>query len=144
LLDEDLDAALAVAARLRLSNAQSDRLTALVAPDQRPDRAMQPKQLRRLLYGLGVDRFRDLTLLGWAAARSKEGYAPQGDTARWMTLLDLADQWRAPVFPLGGKDLIDIGVAPGPEMGRLLKQAEDIWLEEDFRPDRKALLARLK
>lgn len=143
LLEGERDQILAVAARLRLSNEDSCRLADLAAPELRPDRHMTPSALRRILHQLGNDLFRDLTLLGWAHARSQEGYVPSGDTSRWMTLLDLADRWRPPDFPLKGEDVLALGIAPGPAIGRLLRQVELFWVEEDFRPDRKKLLAYL-
>jgi poly(A) polymerase len=143
LLEGERDAIFAVAQRLRLSNAASDRLADLAAPALLPDRHMPPPELRRLLYAQGADRFRDLTLLAWSEARSREGYVPAGDSARWMTLLDLADHWRMPVFPLKGEDVLALGLQPGPEVGRLLATVENYWIEEDFRPDRRKLLRHL-
>ncbi len=143
LLDCDGAGCREVAMRLRLSNSDSARLAELVAPEQIPDRSMAPTTLRTLLYHLGVRLFRDLTLLNWAAARSREGYHPAGDTAHWMALLDLADHWTHPILPVGGADVLALGITAGPEVGRLLAAVEAIWIEADFRPDRQALLDRL-
>jgi poly(A) polymerase len=143
LVEGDKQAIFAVAARLRLSNADTERLAALAAPEQLPDRLMPPQALRRMIYQTGAEQFRDLTLLSWSAARSKEGYLPAGDTSRWMALLDLSDHWKMPKFPLGGEDVLALGVAPGPEVGRLLAEVEAYWVDEDFRPDRRKLQRKL-
>jgi poly(A) polymerase len=143
LLEGDGEDCRKVAKRLRLSNAESVRLVELGAPRRIPDRLMTPTDLRRLLYQMGVDLFRDLTMLSWAGVRAQEGYLPSGDTARWMVLLDLADSWSPPVLPIDGKDVLDLGVMSGPEVGKYLAAVEEFWTAADFRPDRRALLAEL-
>ena len=34
-----------------------------------------------------------------------------------------------PVFPLQGKDVLALGVAPGPRVGELLRGVREVWLE---------------
>lgn len=132
-----------VSQRLRLSNAQSDRLMEMAAPRELPDRLMEAPAQRRLLYRLGAERFLDLTLLNWAHHRAEDGYASSGDNGRWMALLDLADDWTIPEFPLRGEDVLALGVPPGPEVGKRLASVKEWWEAEDFRPTREELLARL-
>ncbi len=144
LLRPDAGHASDIAARLRLSNAQTDRLIGLAAPDTVPDRSMDQAEQRRLLYRMGAERFRDLSLLAWAHRRADEGYVPPGDTGRWMAMMDLADDWAIPDFPLRGEDVVASGVPAGPEVGRRLKALRDWWEAEDFRPGRAELLERLK
>jgi poly(A) polymerase len=144
LLKPDREQAEQLASRLRLSNAQTERLIALTAPDIVPDRAMGLPQQRRLLYRLGTERFLDLTLMAWAQVRADEGYVPPGDNGRWMAMLDLIAEWAIPNFPVRGEDVVAAGVPAGPEVGRRLTALRDWWEEEDFRPGRTELLERLK
>lgn len=105
LLDGDADP---LADRLRLSGAERSRLLALRAG---PAPAGDDTALRRLLADVPRD-----VLLGraWLAG------APETLRARLATL-------PVPVFPLGGADLAAAGVAPGPDMGRLLRQVRAWW-----------------
>ena len=41
-------------------------------------------------------------------------------------------------------DVVALGVAPGPEVGRLLEAAERWWVDGDFRATRAQCLARLE
>ena len=50
-------------------------------------------------------------------------------------LLALADGWRRPSMPVGGRELARLGVEPGPETGRLLKAFENGWIADDFPTD---------
>jgi poly(A) polymerase len=58
-------------------------------------------------------------------------------------LLDLAENWEVPRFPVGGDDVTALGVAPGPPVGQLLAAVRRWWEEGDFAADRSACLARL-
>ncbi len=134
LLDSDVGAAV-VAERLRLSNEQRERLAAMAAPSLAVDLAGDERVQRRALHRLGADLYRDLVLL-------RAGQ--QGDAAQARRLLALAAGWRPREFPLKGRDVTALGVAEGPEVGRLLAAVEAWWEEGDFRADRKAALAELK
>ena len=50
-------------------------------------------------------------------------------------LLDMADNWQRPRFPLTGMDVMQAGVAQGPDVGRLLARVEDWWIGTDFAAD---------
>lgn len=133
----------AVSKRLRLSNAQGLRLRTMLssAVALRPE--SDGSDLRRALYELGSEAVRDLLLLGWA--RELAGApATRGRSGPWVERLGLVDAWEAPRFPLRGRDALAMGVARGPEIGRLLRAVETWWEENDFVPDHAACLARLR
>ncbi|HEV8026505.1 MAG TPA: CCA tRNA nucleotidyltransferase [Stellaceae bacterium] len=123
-----------LAERLRLSNEQRDRLTALAQPPWPIDLAGDDAVQRRAVYHLGVERYRDLVLLRAAET---------GEIERVAALLALAESACPPPFPLKGRDVTALGVPPGPEVGRLLAAVEAWWEEGDFRADRAACLAEV-
>ncbi|WP_366554996.1 CCA tRNA nucleotidyltransferase [Aquibaculum sediminis] len=132
LLDCDEQGAATVVQRLRLSNAQRDRLILLRTRPRpvRPD--MEPRALRRTLYRFGVDAVRELLLL----ATAEEGWGAEAlDSARKQV-----DAWLPRSFPLKGRDLLAVGADRGPELGRLLHDLEAWWIEGDFSADHAALL----
>ena len=49
-----------------------------------------------------------------------------------------------PEFPLRGRDGLELGLSPGPDLGRILAMVEQWWANDDFRFDRAACLERLK
>jgi poly(A) polymerase len=118
--------------RLRLANAESERLAALdLWWRMTPAAGGQP--VRALLYRLGPQAFRDRTLLAWA--RSQAGAVD----AAWRDLAMFPQHWSAPVFPLKAADFIARGVAAGPPLGAALRAAEEAWIAADFPGDRAAL-----
>ena len=129
-----------LARRLRLSTAERDRLLAWASAEPvAPDIGDGPFRAR-LFFGdrqAIVDRLR----LGIAAARAKGGALD--DLARLSRLLEEAERFEPPPFPLGGADLAAAGIAPGPAMGAALKRLQGIWVDSGFALGRDALLARL-
>jgi poly(A) polymerase len=118
--------------RLRLSNAESERLLALdgwwrMAPQ--PD----ARAARALLYQLGPQSFADRVFVAWA--RSDAGAAD----GAWHELASLPQHWTAPAFPLKAADFMRRGVAEGPPLGVALRAAEAAWIAVDFPLDRAAL-----
>ena len=137
LLPEDGEAAHAAADALKLSNADRTRLEQALS-GERIAAHLSAKDARRLLYRIGVARFRDKIWLAWAGA-------PKGANAiQWRMLLTMADNWQRPRFPLTGLDVMQAGVPEGPEVGRVLAQVEDWWVGGDFASDEGALRDRLR
>jgi poly(A) polymerase len=83
--------------------------------------------------------------LALAKARGKaEGdMLEMARSARLGKLLELAENWKKPQFPINGTDVMGAGVSAGKQVGETLSALENFWIEENFSPDRAALLARL-
>jgi len=136
LVEVDGEGARALARRLRLANAERDRLVALASPSWKLRLADDRHARRRALYHLGRERFCDVVLLR-AAAVGDEGRRPA------RTLVAFAEKTRLPGFPLKGGDVVALGVAPGPRVKALLTEIATWWEAGDFRATRKACLAAL-
>ena len=127
--------------RLRLSRAERDRLTGLVAPPVVPHPDDPPLYLRRALVSLrDAGRFQDLILLAAATAPTTLESSP----VALSSILKMATDWQAIRFPLSGSDLLAQGLPPGPTIGRWLHALEDWWAEYHFKPDREACLCELR
>jgi poly(A) polymerase len=123
-----------LAQRLRLSNAEAERLTALDGW-WRLSPAAGEQSARALLYRLGPQHFVDQTLLAWS--RSAAGAADRA----WRGLARLPQTWTVPIFPLKSADFVTRGVAAGPALGRAMRSAEESWIAADFPADRTAIEA---
>jgi poly(A) polymerase len=132
-----------LAERLKLSNAEAERLKSWAAAPKLAPTTIE-SDLGRKLYRSGrqpmLDRLR--LLLASARARAATDNDALVEAGGYSRLLKFAEKWTAPKFPLKGADLQAIGVPPGPEMGKLLKRLEEEWVEADFRLDGGALLER--
>jgi poly(A) polymerase len=121
----------------RLSNEQARRIEALLAMSS-PSPKLRDNEQRRILYAVGGQSWRDSVHVAWARSR-----APLTDRA-WKRMLALPKRWSIPLFPVSGRDLIELGYTPGPAMGTDLKQLEERWIASDFRPSKQDLLESLK
>ena len=114
---------------LRLSNAESARLDGLTcAPVLSP--TMDDAELRRARYVLG-DLFAPAVRLCWA----------RSDAEGWHAAYAFADT-PVQVFALKGADLLALGFKPGPDVGRVLRSLEEIWIASDFSASKEALLQK--
>lgn len=138
LLPDDPAAALRAAERLRLSNAQRDRLTAALGTDPRIVSWASPREARRLVYRLGAEAFADRVRLAWAAS-DRPATTPQ-----WRGLLAVGATWAPPAFPLNGEDVVKAGVPRGPMVGEVLREVEAWWIDHDFIDDKFSAIERLK
>ena len=123
-----------LAQRLRLSNAEAERLTALerwwrVSPEP------GGKSARALLYRLGPQHFIDQVLVAWS--RSAAGVADRA----WRGFAELPRTWSAPEFPLKATDFMARGLAAGPALGSAMRAAEQAWIAADFPADAAAIRA---
>jgi poly(A) polymerase len=121
--------------RLRLANAEYERLASMAADWWHISRQLGERAGRVLLYRLGPERFADRVLLAWT--RSPEGAADQP----WRLLATLPARWSAPVFPLRAADFIARGVPKGPRLGAVLAAAEEAWIAAGFPADAAATAA---
>ena len=129
-----------IAIRLCLTKSEAHQLVSLSERIRDLDPSISDELQRQRLYRLGAAVWRDQVLLNWAMDR---GYRDANRTKAWAELLSLPDNWSIPVFPLRGSDVLTLGVAPGPEISRLLTATETWWISGGFIADRDACLAAL-
>ncbi len=130
-------------ARLRFSNAQTDGVTHLVAAPPMPVTPSGP-DLRKWLSTVGRERVNDVLRLHLREART----APASDGVLiCRRCQDLRSELRRnpPLteqeLAIDGRDLIALGMKPGPRFGDLLAHLLALVLEEPERNEREALLA---
>jgi len=119
--------------KLRLTNAEHERLASMAEGWRRISPALSEHVSRALLYRLGPQAFTDHALLGWARSQAT------AHDAGWHSLATLPQRWTAPVFPLKAADLIKRGVEKGPGLGAALAAAEAAWIAAGFPGEQKAL-----
>ncbi|MCI5047423.1 MAG: CCA tRNA nucleotidyltransferase [Aquisalinus sp.] len=117
--------------RLRLSNAQSQRMTA--ASTNRDWLATQPDdtRARELLYRHGTEALQDASLL-LGASDHEAGLV----TDRWQAFFTLPDRWIPPACPFSAANFIARGLPIGPAIGKALTAAEQDWIAADYPQDR--------
>jgi poly(A) polymerase len=126
-----------LAARLRLSNAERDRMARFMEDLAEPlDPDMSEEVAKAAIYRLGNDAFLDRLSASWAVHQG-------GMMGAYAHLAALAMHWDPPEFPLSGKDIATTGIKPGPAIGAALQALEEAWINSGFELTRDDLLERL-
>lgn len=120
LLPSDPQIAETVAARLRLSKAQRLTLARYATPWPGEGTA---RQIAASVQPAGP-------VAHWLLLRAPDN----GLAAGWASL----QGWQVPEFPLGGRDILAMGIDAGPDVARVLGETRRQWIAEDF-PDRARL-----
>ena len=126
----------ALSDRLKLSNAERDRLAVDAAHAGTVSAGLDARGRGRLLHRLGAQTFTDLVYLGWATDP-----APR---RAWRRHLRASARWTPPVFPMRGADVLALGISHGPRVGQILDEVERWWVGGDFKADREKCLGKLR
>lgn len=143
------DEAAALLMRLRLSNAQMDRTLLLATTPKLPPPHATDTDFRRWLSRTGLEVWPAAVRLQFAFAttRARLGLATDDDAesleASWKRARAICDQ-KPPLsvgdLELNGRDLIALGLKPGPRFGTILEGLLS-WVLEDPARNRHELLA---
>ena len=131
------DSASAVSSASRRSNEERDRLGAALGDEVKLTSYMSLREMRRAIYTLGNEAFRDRVMLAWAEA----GHAK---AQQWRALLAHAQMWTPPKLPLTGDEVMAAGVPAGPKVGAVMREVEAWWIDADFPDDKLSIIERLK
>jgi poly(A) polymerase len=128
----------ALADRLRLSNAQKARLISLRTDQPKVVSYMSIREMQRTAYRIGQEALKDRVMLSWA-----QDPKPSNGIG-WRALLEMVNVWERPLLPLSGDDVMLAGVPKGPDVGRVLSEVEDWWVDAGFTDDEFSIAERLK
>jgi poly(A) polymerase len=106
-----------VAARLRLSKAQRLAMQRFAAPWPANGTA------RQIAAGVQPEEL----VAPWLLLRAPDAMLAAG----WQSLAG----WQVPGFPLGGRDVIALGIQAGPDVAKALGEVRRRWIAEDFPDD---------
>jgi poly(A) polymerase len=117
--------------RWRLSNADIDAALAIKAASA----LLRAFKVNEAVYRHGDDLPGAIdvaaVLAGWGEAGK-------------VAITEQVNALEPPKFPVGGKDLLALGMRPGPDLGNVLDRLEREWVESGFTLDRPALLELAK
>jgi len=125
------------AERLRLSSAEARRLLDAARRDAAFDPLTDENAAKAFIFHHGTQAFVDGALMDWT--RSGNGPAATDRAAR----LRMAELWDVPVLPVRGSDVVALGIAPGPGVGRVMAAFADWWVGAGFPSDAEAVHIKL-
>lgn len=133
----------ALADRLKMSTGEMLRLRLWAEASAPLPTSVEVELAKRIYRGdrqAVIDRLK--LALASARARAVESNDALLEAGGFSRLLNFVNTWKAPEFPLKGGDLVLLGAHAGPEVGKLLRNLENDWVDTGFVDDRDALLQR--
>lgn len=138
--------------RLKLDNYTIERVVRLIRwHDYAIGQVPGIKTFRKSLSKMGTDLFDDFIKLRIADISGKNNIIPDSDLegvnelkAMYKTIMEEGDALSVKDLAIDGKDLIAMGVRPGPEMGNILNLLLNIVLEEPQLNKKEILIDKVK
>ena len=133
----------ALADRLKMSTGEMLRLRLWAEASAASAHLVEVELAKRIYRGdrqAVIDRLR--LALASARARAVESNDALLEAGGFSRLLNFVEHLESPEFPLKGGDLVLLGARAGPEVGKLLRNLENDWVDAGFVDDRDALLQR--
>ncbi len=132
----DVDTMQTMSKRMTFSNKEMERMVAWANnPAPKPDISIS--DFEKFMYKSNVQGLIDSMKLEAVHLQGRENEA---EAQAMLKLVEHAQKWERPVFPLQGQDLIVKGMKPGREMGKRLQVLEEAWIESGFELGRFELL----
>ncbi len=122
-----------ICAKLRMSNAEKDRLINWAGDTSDINPYMDLKAAKQNIYKMDERLFKDRIITEWANDVSLENYN------KWQKNLAVASWFVKPVLPVTGADVLRLGVPTGPHVGKILSEIEAYWLASDFTLEKEEL-----
>ncbi len=141
------DDAMRLKVRLRLSNAETNRLAGAIEVANALGTPPSEERLRTIVYRYGNRATADGLALTWARARTgpdnEREPTEKSSMANKRAMLQLALTWSPPALPIAGRDLIARGLEPGPRFSAIVDAFETWWLENGLPDDADLIAAKL-
>lgn len=120
--------------KMRLSADQTKRMAKSVIENGKAMMSVDPIDIRKNAYKLGVQAYCDQMMLLWASDGELD----------YQDVIEYVKSWPIPKRPVNGADLIELGYSTGKELGNMLKYLEDKWIESDFQMNKHELLTLIE
>ncbi len=124
-----------MATRLKFSKKQKQDFIDWARISVSLDDFIIPQELKKMIYLHGKDFAKNKLLIEQAL---QNRIIPS--TA---DIIKNIDETEVPVFPLRGKDIIETGIADNRQIGTVLDNLEQIWVDNNFELSKEQLLSRL-
>lgn len=121
-----------LASRLKFNRNEKCLFTSMAEANISLNKLMDRKQLLKIAYTYGKDFCQAKYISEIAASRQ----VPQDFQKHYEDIANLPEL----IFPVKGKDILDEGLANQHQIGKILKELEQIWIDSDFDLTKEQLL----
>ena len=124
-----------IAVRMHFTKNQRERMVKLAANNVGVENILEEKLRRKIIYQFGKEFCLDKLLI--ESARREIVPDALGNIIKEI------ENAEVPVFPVGGRDVMEAKNVKGSKVGAILNRLEKIWMDSDFCQSKEELLAQI-
>ena len=124
---------------LKLSNITIKKISKIFFHKKKFVLGKTKRDILKSAYIFGKDLFIDLAILDYTKHKKNSV-----NLKKYIKAINLVKKLTLPKFPIEGKDVLNSSIKPGPLVGKILQQVEKWWIENDFKPNKKECITKIK
>ena len=139
ILPENIDSLKKNIKFLKLPNEEADKINKLFLNKKKFRLKTTKNDILKSTYVLGKNLFIDLVIFDCIKRKRNNKSLKE-----YMYAINLAKRAKLPKFPIRGKDVLNLGIQSGPYVGKILQKIEKWWMKNDFKPNKKECITKIK
>ena len=129
---------LKVSRNLKLSKAENYKINKLMQQNKSFNFKDFEKNKSKYVYYYGHEMLQSLLIYNFFKGTSNS------KVQKYLRIIYSVKNLKIPNFQIFGKDIIRLGIKPGPKIGKLIKLIESWWILNNFKPSKKECLKKLE
>ena len=129
---------LKVSRNLKLSKAENYKINKLMQQNKSFNFKDFEKNKSKYVYYYGHEMLQSLLIYNFFKGTSNS------KLQKYLRIIYSVKNLKIPNLPIFGKDIIRLGIKPGPKIGKLIKLIESWWILNNFKPSKKECLKKLE
>jgi len=129
---------LKVSRNLKLSKTENNKINKIIQLNKSFNFKDFEKNKRKYVYYYGYEMLQSLLIYNFFKLTSN------AKIKKYLKIIDSVKNLKIPNLPIFGKDIIRLGIKPGPEIGKLIELIESWWILNNFKPSKKECLKKLE
>jgi len=129
---------LKVSRNLKLSKTENNKINKIIQLNKSFNFKDFEKNKSKYVYYYGYEMLQSLLIYNFFKLTSN------AKIKKYLKIIDSVKNLKIPNLPIFGKDIIRLGIKPGPEIGKLIELIESWWILNNFKPSKKECLKKLE
>ena len=129
---------LKVSRNLKLSKTENNKINKIIQLNKSFNFKDFEKNKSKYVYYYGYEMLQSLLIYNFFKLTSN------AKIKKYLKIIDSVKNLKIPNLPIFGKDIIRLGIKPGPKIGKLIELIESWWILNNFKPSKKECLKKLE
>ena len=123
---------------LNLSNSEKQKIKNIITFQKKINFKLIGNNLVKFVHTYGNELCFNLLIYDYVKSPN------ESKKKKYLKFFSFIKNYKILKFPLTGKDIINVGIKTGPQVGKILKSIEEWWIDRGTKPSRKDCLEKLK